>query len=507
MDMMHGEMEHDAKAMCAKCLTMAFADSYVMYYRAHAFHWNVKGPEFSQFHDFFAMIYEDIYGSVDEFAENIRKLGPDAPSDLGDILAHTAIDEVFVTGDPIEMTTALYAANEVVIASINDAFKAADAADEQGIADFLAGRDNMHKKWRWQMSTIIGADFMTMPGKSDSDQPVVAMEFSVAADQSDSGDSMTAAAKKTGASTPAPKEDRIKGSDENKPDSADGTGKIKFSDKVETSIKNKVEEHNAKAPEGRKATVAMLKAVYRRGAGAYSTSHRPGMSRDQWAMGRVNAFLRLLKSGRPTNSAYTSDNDLLPASHPKSTKKQNSVVASALVPEERDFANAMLHLVAKHGKFDDDDSGVWVGYTSAARNDKKSKGVYCEHCVFYAGGTECMIIAQPVEPEGMCRLAAIPDGVVTEHTKKNETLLASYIAEKELSIDLLPADEYKQPEDAILALTEFSGLGYAAEPAIRASWLRAVRSSENPFERAKNLAEKKYDSVDADLLPATGEGK
>jgi starvation-inducible DNA-binding protein len=158
MDMMPAEMGNDAKAMCAKCLTMAFADSYVMYYRAHAYHWNVKGPEFSQFHDFFEMIYADVYGSVDAFAENIRKLGPDAPSDLGDILAHTAIDEVFVAGDPIEMTRALYAANEVTIASINDAFKAAEAADEQGIADFLAGRDDMHKKWRWQMSTIIGAD-------------------------------------------------------------------------------------------------------------------------------------------------------------------------------------------------------------------------------------------------------------------------------------------------------------------------------------------------------------
>lgn len=476
MDMMPAEMGNDAKAMCAKCLTMAFADSYVMYYRAHAFHWNVKGPEFSQFHDFFAMIYEDIYGSVDEFAENIRKLGPDAPADLGDILAHTAIDEVFVAGEPIEMTRALYAANEIVIASINDAFKAADAADEQGIADFLAGRDNMHKKWRWQMSTIIGADATMMPGKSDADPLVEAIADAI-----------------------------VDGQPEVLMASANTS--ISFGAETDTALAAKVEKHNATAPTDRKTSLSVVKAVYRRGAGSYSSLSASGKSRDDWAMARTNAFLRLLKSGRPTNSLYTADNDLLPASHPKSVKKQSSVVASALVPEERDFANAMLHLVAKHGKFDDDDSGVWVGYTSAARNDKKSKGVYCEHCVFYAGGTECMIIQQPVEPMGMCRLAAIPDGVVTEHIKKNEALLASYVAEKELSVGLLPADEYKQPEDAILALTEYMGLGYSAEPAIRASWLRAVRSGENPFERAKNLAEKKYDSVDADLLPATGEGK
>jgi hypothetical protein len=38
-------------------------------------------------------------------------------------------------------------------------------------------------------------------------------------------------------------------------------------------------------------------------------------------MARVNAFLHLLKSGSPKNSKYTTDNDLLPASHPKSSKK------------------------------------------------------------------------------------------------------------------------------------------------------------------------------------------
>ena len=61
----------------------------------------------------------------------------------------------------------------------------------------------------------------------------------------------------------------------------------------------------------------MLKAVYRRGAGAYSTSHAPKMSRHGWAIARVNAFLKLLRTGRPSNSAYTTDNDLLPKGHPR----------------------------------------------------------------------------------------------------------------------------------------------------------------------------------------------
>ena len=66
----------------------------------------------------------------------------------------------------------------------------------------------------------------------------------------------------------------------------------------------------------------MLKAVYRRGAGAYSTSHAPKMSRHGWAIARVNAFLTLLRTGKPSNSGYKQDNDLLPKGHPRKSKAQ-----------------------------------------------------------------------------------------------------------------------------------------------------------------------------------------
>jgi hypothetical protein len=120
--------------------------------------------------------------------------------------------------------------------------------------------------------------------------------------------------------TPAPKKDQKKGSKKNKPDSAKNpSGKITFSKETTAKLSKKVAEHNAKG-KGSKATLGMLKAVYRRGAGAFSTSHAPKMSRDGWAMARVNAFLTLLRTGKPSNSAYTQDNDLLPKGHPKKSK-------------------------------------------------------------------------------------------------------------------------------------------------------------------------------------------
>ncbi len=122
--------------------------------------------------------------------------------------------------------------------------------------------------------------------------------------------------------TPAPPKDRKKGSKKNKPDSAkDDKGKIDFGKSTTERLKKKVADHNAKG-KGSKATLGMLKAVYRRGAGAYSTSHAPKMSRDGWAMARVNAFLTLLRTGRPSNSGYKQDNDLLPKGHPRAGKSK-----------------------------------------------------------------------------------------------------------------------------------------------------------------------------------------
>jgi len=120
--------------------------------------------------------------------------------------------------------------------------------------------------------------------------------------------------------TPAPKKDQKKGSKKNKPDSAkDDKGNITFDESLTKRLQKLVTEHNKK-DKGSKATLGMLKAVYRRGAGAFSTSHAPKMSRDGWAIARVNAFLYLLRNGRPSNPNYVQDNDLLPKSHPRSTK-------------------------------------------------------------------------------------------------------------------------------------------------------------------------------------------
>lgn len=102
---------------------------------------------------------------------------------------------------------------------------------------------------------------------------------------------------------------------------------------VEEILQNKSDEFNEKYKDklGYGVNLGMLKSVYQRGVGAYNTSHSPAVkSSQQWALARVNAFLYIVKNGRPENPKYDSDYDLLPTKHPK--KQDNMDYEPSLPP-------------------------------------------------------------------------------------------------------------------------------------------------------------------------------
>lgn len=88
-------------------------------------------------------------------------------------------------------------------------------------------------------------------------------------------------------------------------------------------------------------------------------------------------------------------------------------IKDSMAQPEKEFVQAMMDIVERHGKLaNDDGKGIWVGYTEASDNEVASRGIKCLNCAHYEGEGQCHIVAQAVEPEGLCRLAAIPDGIV-----------------------------------------------------------------------------------------------
>jgi len=116
---------------------------------------------------------------------------------------------------------------------------------------------------------------------------------------------------KTIAQTPAPKKDRVFGSSKNKAGSASSkkaASNIELNESIVKTLGDKAKAYNEK--HSSKVSTSTLKAVMRRGMGAFSTSHRPGMTRQGWGYARVNKFLKK-KGGAQVKAAYVQDDDLL----------------------------------------------------------------------------------------------------------------------------------------------------------------------------------------------------
>jgi hypothetical protein len=96
----------------------------------------------------------------------------------------------------------------------------------------------------------------------------------------------------------------------------------------------------------------------------------------------------------------------------KTNKAEMADLYVMLSEEEKAFTDALNGIANKFGKLKED-GGIWIGYVPAVVNEDAYMGVMCKNCVFFEGNNGCNIIAQKVEEAGICRLAAIPDDLIT----------------------------------------------------------------------------------------------
>lgn len=132
-------------------LKKALADTFAMYLKSHNYHWNVFGPNFSQFHDFFGALYLELHAAIDPMAEEIRTLDTFVPGSMTRFLQLTDIQCELSVPDALEMCRRLASDNEKVLSTLNVCFKLADKFEKQGLADFLTARIDAHEKHGWML--------------------------------------------------------------------------------------------------------------------------------------------------------------------------------------------------------------------------------------------------------------------------------------------------------------------------------------------------------------------
>lgn len=136
-------------------LKIVLANTFVMYFKSHSHHWNVEGPNFNDYHGYFGGLYEELWGAVDPIAEHIRAIDQYAPFGLADMYdAKTVADDQSRVVDTKQMFLNLIDANNEVIASLNKAFDLANYSKQNGLANFLQDRLDVHAKHGWQLRAL-----------------------------------------------------------------------------------------------------------------------------------------------------------------------------------------------------------------------------------------------------------------------------------------------------------------------------------------------------------------
>jgi len=138
-----------------KFIRIAFASEYSFYLKAHNFHWNVEGIHFQQFHELFAEIYQEVYGSIDDFAEHIRKLGAYTPASFDRFNMLSKIEDENSVPAAEQMVQILLEDSDKMAVIFKAAFDASEAAGEHGLSDFLAGRQDAHRKHSWMLRSTL----------------------------------------------------------------------------------------------------------------------------------------------------------------------------------------------------------------------------------------------------------------------------------------------------------------------------------------------------------------
>jgi starvation-inducible DNA-binding protein len=139
----------------AQGLARVLADTYTLYLKTHAFHWNVEGPMFNTLHLMFMEQYTELWNALDLVAERIRSLGFPAPGTYAEFAELSSIEETRGVPEAMDMVRLLVAGHEAVARTVRTVFPTADGAHDESTADLLTQRLQVHEKTAWMLRSLL----------------------------------------------------------------------------------------------------------------------------------------------------------------------------------------------------------------------------------------------------------------------------------------------------------------------------------------------------------------
>jgi len=135
-------------------MKVLLGSSFTFYLKAHQFHWNVTGPNFAQYHEYLGDLYEEIFGSIDMTAEEIRKLDAFAPGSLTRYSELTLVKDELNIPEASRMFDILAADNDIILQVLYRAHDSGTAERKFGTVNYLEDRITAHDKHAWMLKSF-----------------------------------------------------------------------------------------------------------------------------------------------------------------------------------------------------------------------------------------------------------------------------------------------------------------------------------------------------------------
>lgn len=138
----------------AEAMKTVLSTAFSLYLKTHNYHWNVTGPNFIQYHDYFGKLYSEIHDSVDCYAEHIRALGFFSPGSLSRFSELSMIEDEMSIPSPDVMFIRLVDDNMKFLEILRNARNIADEIGSIGTVNFLEGQIDAHEKIQWMLTSF-----------------------------------------------------------------------------------------------------------------------------------------------------------------------------------------------------------------------------------------------------------------------------------------------------------------------------------------------------------------
>ncbi len=137
-------------------LKLVLADTFVLYMKTYAVHWNYKGAKFFSVHKLTEQHYEELATAIDEIAERIRAKGDDAPISLSSILSSSDLSEMDGKSASNDSALAELVEGHMLLAKrAKEAAKKLEEENDLFSNDMMIARIGAHEKAAWMLRSFL----------------------------------------------------------------------------------------------------------------------------------------------------------------------------------------------------------------------------------------------------------------------------------------------------------------------------------------------------------------